>query len=244
MSPRRNCLVPTIKCVLDEFAEDRDATLKAGEHRAYRRVLFFLELCINNYGHRNLDVSERAFCEKNYHARGGAQRHFFEMFGPEKLLPELDFFANVYLKKNVFTSERIEAKAPQVVDDLKGWLLERDYVSCRQLEASHEVSSRRTKLRVRARRVARLLEERSVSVDPTFFDERDYIDTDDHPVSRVDPGRFWLRVYRSAEPEEIGPVSAPEAATKSLRVGWNLCCALARVQGRWRIVAVDEVYPN
>ena len=34
------------------------------------------------------------------------------------------------------------------------------------------------------------------------------------------------------------------AATKSLRVGWNLCCALARVRGHWQIVGVDEVYPK
>jgi hypothetical protein len=218
--------------------------LKPEEHRAYRRVLFFLELCINNYGHRNLDANERAYCEKNYHARGRAQRHFFEMFGPEKLLPELDFFARVYVKRDVFTSERIELKAPLVVEDLKRWLLERDYVTRDEVEASREVSSRRSKLRTRARRVARLLGERTVTVDPAFFNDRDYIDTDDHPVTRVDPGRFWLRVYRSAEPEDIGPLLAPVTATKSLEVGWNVCCALARVRGRWRIVAVDEIYPN
>ena len=244
MSPRRTSSVPTIQCVLSEFAEDRDSNLKPEEHRAYRRVLFFLELCINNYGHRNLDASERAFCEKNYRARGRAQRHFFEMFGPEKLLPELDFFARVYVKRDVFTSERIETKAPHVVDDLKRWLVERDYVTRAELEASQRICSMRTKLRVRARKAAQLLEERSVTVDPAFFKEHDYIDTDDHPISRVDPGRFWLRVYRSAEPEEIGPLAAPVAATKTLRVGWNVCCALARVKGHWRIVAVDEIYPN
>lgn len=244
MSPRRTSSVPTIKSVLAEFAKDRDSILKPDECRAYRRVLFFLELCINNYGHRNLDACERAYCERSYHAPGRAQRHFFEMFGPKKLLPELDFFARVYVKRDVFTSERIELKAPHVVEDLKRWLVERDYVTCAELEASREVSSRRSKLRTRARRVARLLEERSVTVDPAFFNDRDYIDTDDHPITRVDPGKFWLRVYRSADPEEIGPLIAPVTATQSLEVGWNVCCALARVRGHWRIVAVDEVYPN
>ena len=91
---------------------------------------------------------------------------------------------------------------------------------------------------------AQILAERAVSVDPVFFTERDYIEPDDHPITRLDPGRFWLRVYRSAEPEDIGPLTAPVAATKVLAVGWNLCCALARVKGRWRIASVDEVYPN
>ena len=244
MSPRRAATATTIQHVLSEYAEDRTSTLNPEEHRAYRRVLFFLELCINNYGHRNLDGDERALCEQSYHARGVAQRHFFEVFGPAKLLPELDFFATVYVKRDVFTSERIEEKAPEVVDDLRNWLVDRGYVTRAEVDTSIEAASRRTKLRTHANRAARLLAERAVSVDPILFTDHDYIDTDDHPITRVDPGRFWLRVYRTAEPEEIGPLVAPVAATKSLRVGWNLCCALARVRGRWQIVGVDEVYPT
>jgi len=244
MSPRQSSPAPTITSVLSEFSEDRKSTLRPEEHRAYCRVLFFLELCINNYGHRNLDGEERAFCEKNYHAGGHAQRHFFEVFGPSKLLPELDFFAAVYVKRDVFTSERIEEKAPLVVEDLRSWLVERGYVTRADIDASSQATTRRTKLRTRTRRAARLLAERALSVDPVLFTDHDYIDTDDHPITRVDPGRFWLRVYRAAEPEEIGPLVAPLAATKSLRVGWNLSCALARVRGRWQIVGVDEVYPR
>ena len=244
MSPRRTASAPTIKSVLSEFARDRRSTLDPAEHRAYHRILFFLELCINNYGHRNLNGDERALCERSYHARGAAQRHFFEIFGPEKLLPELDFFASVYVKKDVFTSERIEDKAPIVVEDLRRWLVDYGYVSQEVVDASFEEARRRIKLRTRARRVARLLAQRAVSVDPVMFPDQDYIDTDDHPVARVNPGKFWLRVYRTAEPEEIGPLIAPLDATKSLRVGWNLSCALARVRGRWQIVAVDEVYPT
>ena len=242
MSLRQTSTAPTITSVLSEFAEERRSTLDPEEHRAYCRILFFLELCINNYGHRNLDEEERAFCERHYHAGGIAQRHFFEVFGPSKLLPELDFFASVYVKRDVFTSERIEEKAPLVVEDLRSWLVECGYVTRVELDASSEVASKRTRLRTRTKRAARLLAERAVSVDPVLFTDHDYIDTDDHSITRVDPGRFWLTVYRAAEPEEIGPLVAPLAATKSLRVGWNLCCALARVRGRWQIVGVDEVY--
>lgn len=244
MSPRRASSAPTIKDVLSEFAEHRKQTLSPEEHRAYVRVLFFLELCINNYGHRNLSEDERSLCEQSYRARGTSQRHFFEIFGPVKLLPELDFFATVYVKRDVFTSERIEDKAPLVVEDLRAWLLECGYVSRHELYQSSQACAQRKKLKIRARRVEKLLAERAVSVDPVLFTDYDYIDTDDHPITRVDHGRFWLRVYRTAEPEDIGPLVAPVAATKSLEVGWNLCCALAKIRGRWQIVGVDEVYPN
>lgn len=244
MSPRCPEAIPTIKHVLAEFAQTCRASLSPIEFSTYCRILFFLELCINNYGHRNLDPEERAVCERHYRANGGSQKHFFEVFGARKLLPELDFFARVYVKRDVFTSERVEKLAPLVVERLRAWLVERGYVRHEELEASRETASERTRLRRKARRAARLLAERAVSVDPLFFTESDYIDTDDHPITRVDPGRFWLRVYRTAEPEEIGPLVAPVSVTKALSVGWNLCCALARVQGRWRIVGVDEVYPN
>ena len=245
MISRYTALPPpsTIREVLSEYLETRAATHAPREVSAYRRVLFFLELCINNYGHRNLPEDERALCEKHSRAPD-CERHFFEVFGPEKLLPELDFFAEIYVRRNVFTSERIEKKASYVVDDLRRWLVERGYVTRGEVEVSKALARERNKLGPRARRAARLLAQSAVRVDPLFFADRDYIDTDDHPITRIGPGRFWLRVYRNAEPEDIGPLLAPEAATKSLRVGWNLSCALARVQGRWRIVGVDEVYPN
>ena len=244
MSPRGASTAPTIRNVLSEYAEERRCTLSPDEHRAYCRVLFFLELCINNYGHRNLADEERALCEHHYHARGDAQRHFFEVFGPAKLLLELDFFANIYVKRDVFTSERIENKALDVVDDLRSWLVARGFVTRAELTASRDVESQRTKLKFRANRAARLIAERAVAVDPVLFADHDYIDTDDHPITRVDPGRFWLRVYRTADPEDIGPLVAPIDATKALEIGWNLSCALARVRGRWQIAGVEGIYPT
>ncbi len=202
---------PTIRQVLSEYFETRAATLEQREVSAYRRILFFLELCINNYGHRNLPEDERALCERHYR-EPGCERHFFEVFGPEKLLPELDFFAEIYVRQNVYTSERIEEKASYVVDDLRLWLVERGYVSHGEVEASKALARERSKLGRRTRRAARLLAQSAVRVDPLFFADRDYIDTDDHPITRIGPGRFWLRVYRNTEPEDIGPLLAPEAA--------------------------------
>ena len=242
MSLHDRLVAPSIQDVLSEFASERRSTLDAGELAVYRRVLFFLELCINNYGHRNLDPEERALCERLYHAP--EERHFFEIFGPDKLLFELDFFASVYVRTDVFTSRAIEERAAAVVEDLTAWLVERGHVSAADVRAAQETALRRRKLRSRASQLARLLSRRAVVVDPHFFTERDYIALDDHAITRIDPGRLWLRVYRGAEPFEVGPLLAPLDATKSLRVGWTLSCALARIRGRWCLAAVDEVYPR
>lgn len=235
---------PSIRRALQEFAEARRESLSEAEFSTYRRILLFLELCINNYGHRNLNEEERVLCERHYHAEGSAKRHFFEVFGVDKLLPELDFFAHVYVKRDVFTSGRLEERAPDVVEDLTRWLLTRGYAVASDVDASASEARERRRLRTRAREAARRLAERAVSVDRSFFDENDYIECDDHPIARIDSGRFWLRVFRTSEPEDIGPLLAPVGVTQALEVGWNLSCALARVRGRWQLAMVDEVYPN
>ncbi len=244
MHPEHDACPFTIQQALEAFSLERRTTLDSADYRAYRRVLFFLELCINNYGHRNLDEKERAHFERCFHAEGSDKRHFFEIFGPSKLLPELDFFAHSYVRTDVFTSERIESIAPAVVSDLTRWLVERGYASASEVDASVAGYRAQLALKTRARRVARLLARRAVAVDPHFFSARDYIATDDHTILRVEAGKLWLRVYRSPEPEDIGPLTAPLAATRTLRVGWSLCCGLARVRGRWQLVDVDDVYPR
>ena len=61
-----------------------------------------------------------------------------------------------------------------------------------------------------ARRVSRSL----VSLDPSTLAEDDYVALDDHLVGRVEPGRVWLRVHRTAAPEEIGPIMLAEELTR------------------------------
>ncbi|HLE72378.1 MAG TPA: hypothetical protein VJH87_22055, partial [Vicinamibacteria bacterium] len=56
----------SIQNVLREFLEDRGRDLAPLEFRLYRHVVLFLELCINNYGHRNLDEENRERYERLY----------------------------------------------------------------------------------------------------------------------------------------------------------------------------------
>jgi hypothetical protein len=89
----------SIQNVLREFLEDRGRDLAMPESRLYRHVILFLELCINNYGHRNLDEENRERYERLYRDFDSGGRDFFELFGPELLLPELDFFTGTFLKR-------------------------------------------------------------------------------------------------------------------------------------------------
>jgi len=74
--------------------------------------------------------------------------------------------------------------------------------------------------------------------------EDDYVALDDHLLGRVEPGRVWLRVHRTAAPEEIGSVVLPQELTRHLRTGWTLCCSLGGLRGRWRFVELSEIHPR
>lgn len=233
----------TIQSALRDFLEERRRKLRPVDYRLYQHVIFFLELCINNYGHRNLAQAERDRYEKLFSApASGAD--FFEIFGPELLLPELDFFTGAYLHEDVQVSDRVTEKSGGVVSDLRDWLVRSGRIPAAVAEEQDRRARARASLSHRLRRLARLLSRQVVSVDIASLEDADYVGCDDHPILRVEPGRVWLRVFRRAEPEELGPIVLPVEATSQLREGWNLCCALARLRGRWHLVEVAYVYPS
>ena len=204
----------SIQNVLREFLEDRGRDLAPLEFRLYRHVVLFLELCINNYGHRNLDEESRERYERLYRDFDSGGRDFFELFGPELLLPELDFFTGTFLKREVHTSEKVVRKAGDVVSELRLWLLKRGHVTAKALEDHEESLRARERLKRRLRPLARRISRGLVSLDPSTLAEDDYVALDDHLVGRVEPGRVWLRVHRTAAPEEIGPIMLAEELTR------------------------------
>jgi hypothetical protein len=233
----------TIQSALRDFLEDRRGRLGAVDYRLYQHVVFFLELCINNYGHRNLAEADRARFERLFFApAGGAD--FFEIFGPELLLPELDFFTRSYLHEDVHVSDRVTEKSATVVSDLRDWLVRSGRIEAAVVEEQERLGLERARLSHRLKRLARLLSRQLVSVDLGSLEDRDYVGCDDHLILRVEPGRVWLRVYRCGEPDEVGPVVLPVGVTSYLREGWNLCGALGRLRGRWHLVEVAYIHPR
>lgn len=58
-------------------------------------------------------------------------------------------------------------------------------------------------------------------------------------------GRLWLEIHDAdtGKPVVIGPLAAPKEATKLLRTGWEIACGLGRIERKWRLVEVANVYP-
>jgi hypothetical protein len=233
----------TIRETLGAFLEDRGRTLAPPELRLYQRVLFFLQYCVNNQAHRNLDEGARAHYERLYHESDGTKQ-FDDIFGPERLLSELADFADVYIRKQIHTSDRVADRAKEIVADLREWLKDSGLVPFAAIREQESREPERRRLRRRLTRLVRAVERRLVTVEPAYLPDEDYVPGDYHLISRIEGGRIWLRVFRSAHPEEIGPIFLSRAHAERLRVGWNLCCGLGRLRGRWQIVELEEIHPR
>ena len=71
----------------------------------------------------------------------------------------------------------------------------------------------------------------------------DFLEFDHRTIAKVEAGRLWLEGFERGTRRAYGPILVPAAATKLLCKGWDLSCALGRVDGTWRIVEVANVYP-
>jgi hypothetical protein len=111
------------------------------------------------------------------------------------------------------------------------------------MEEQERRAHQRLKLRARLRRIEKAMARGMLAADVATLPADDRVPLDDHPIARIQSGKIWLRVYGRASSREVGPLAVPPEAASRLRVGWSLCCALARVRGRWRILELQEIYP-
>ena len=98
----------------------------------------------------------------------------------------------------------------------------------------------------KAERAAQILFEAAddIAIDPNDLADDDYRDFDQFTIARVEPGRLWLQYYEDGVEHTIGPIPVPNKATRLLRKGWEISCALGSIRGTWRIIEVANVYPG
>lgn len=239
---------PSIAQVLDEYLAEQRARLKPKAFGRYSSVIQLLRHCLDGYAYESLSKPERALFERAYNAEGAAHREFCELFGPERIQENLDGFLGPFIIRKVAAGPELLRAAGTVSKKLAAWLAEKGYVAEEVAGEAAERGSTAARDLPRAKRAARLLDDHArataVGVDVSSLAEQDYLEFDHFPITRLEPGRLWLEVWETGGSREVGPIAVPEAATKLLRPGWSLSCALAHVRRSWRIVEMANVYPD
>ena len=147
--------------------------------------------------------------------------------------------------RKVIAGRDLKRAAGSVTKKLSKWLAEKGYVSREAGREGMEEGAEAAQDLPKAERVAQILHESAdaVSVDPTQFDDKDYLDFDHFVIKKLEAGKLWFGVHEVGGEHMGGPVPVPKRATDVLRKGWEISCALGRVRGHWRIVEMANVYP-
>jgi len=236
---------PNIRRVLEEFLEVQRTRLAPRTLARYEDVLDLLRSYLNGYGHERLSATEAARFERSYNAEGEEHRAFCDLFGPERIVENLDSFLGYFMIRKVIAGQDFLRAAGTVTKKLSKWLAGKGYVTPEAAGEATQASAAAARDLPRAERAARVLRDAAdrLGVDVAQLAEEDYLEFDHFTVARVEPGRLWLEVPEGRKMRERGPIPAPEPATRWLRPGWTISCSLGRVRNSWRLLDVANVYP-
>lgn len=237
---------PSISRVLEEFLEDQRGRLAPRTLAKYEDVLDLLRSHLNGYAHESLSRAEAALFDRHFNAEGEEHREFCQLFGPEKIVEQLGSFLGYFMIRKVMAGEDFRRAAGSVTKKLSKWLAAKGYVSEETGREAAGIGAAAARNLPRAERAAQILRDAvdRLGIDSTELAEEDHREFDHFTIARVEPGRLWIEVQDRRKRRSYGPIPVPAPATKLLREGWELSCALGRVRGTWRIVEMANVYPE
>lgn len=235
---------PDISRVLVEFLEEQGTRLAPRTLAKYGTVLDLLRTHLNGYASESLSAPEAALFERRYNAKGEEHREFCELFGPEKIVENLGSFLDYFMIRKVIAGEDLLRSAGAVTKKLSTWLAEKGYISQETGDEATERSASAARDLPKAERAAQILRDAAdrLAIDPAKLADDDYLEFDHFTIAQVEPGRLWFAVWQHGRMRKRGPIPVPEPATRWLRPGWTISCALGRVRKSWQLLDVANVY--
>jgi len=228
---------PTIEAVLREFLGDQQARLSERTFRQYQEIVELLTICLDNYGHQSLDRMERRRFEAAFRSDPGAFSH---LFGPEKILDNLDEFLGYFIIRKVgYGGETLMRSAGAVSKKLVKWLVENGHVDREAGEVAELGAAEAARDLPRAERLSQALYELAARgpgalVDPNSIADENHVE-DQLQISKVEPGKLWF--------EDYGPVAVPRSVSDLAREGWFVYVELGRTRKGWVLLGSGSVYP-
>jgi len=236
---------PTIEQVFEEFLAEQEQRLKRQTLSQCRSIISLLRHSLNGYGYEGLSEEESALFDRHYNAKGDEHKEFCEVFGPEKIVPNLSYFLNFFMiRKVMMAGAELKRAAGTVTKKLSKWLADKGYIQEEDATRGAEEGADAARTLPVAERAAQILAEGGdLFFDPSDLPDEDYMEFDHYTITRIEPGKLWLEGLVTGE-GLVGPISVPRKATELLQKDWDISCAVARIRGKWRLVEVANVYPH
>ena len=229
---------PAIAEVLAEFLAEQQTQLSPRTFRGYRDVVDLLQHSLNNYAYQSLEEGSAELFDRLYKARGNEHREYCEIFGPERILPEVGEFLGYFMVRKVMAGRDLLRTAGVVTKKLAAWLAEKGYATAeesgdageRAAEAARELPAARDLLE----RLQAYAEEQAPRGEVS--DE-----VEGHlRINRIAAGALWLEDALGGP--EIGPVALPAELCRRCKRGWTIAGMVGKVGSRWRLLEAWNVY--
>jgi hypothetical protein len=218
---------------------ERRKRLSALGFRKYEAIIEFLKLHLNGYAYENLSPFDRKRWDRAFNS--GDEDAYCKLFGADKIPGEVGAFVGYFMIRKVVAPKTVTASTGRVITDLLDWLVGQGLLKQEEVADARARAAAASSDLPNAEKLAGLLLElaQRSTVDVHSLADNDYIE-DQLTISRVEPGVLWFEGDRG----EIGPLQVGPAITHLARPGWSVNLVMGRVQGRWQVVEVGDVYPD
>lgn len=230
---------PTINQVLDEFLVLQGTRLSDSSLGRYKDVLSYFRLCMDGYGHQWLSDEEGELFAREYD-RDEEAGSFCNLFGPEKVLENLDEFVGWYLVRKTMASKSTLQATPTVLRKLVQWLGEEGYVTQDAADGTEELLEDAGSLAKAEEFSSRLYDLMEADPIDSLIENQDW-ENELAVISRIDQGTIWLQNEETGYelalgvPDDVAGLAAP---------GWRISALnLGRTAKGWILLEMGNVYP-
>jgi hypothetical protein len=230
---------PTIAEVLAQFLAEQQGRLAPATFGKYENVVGLLQHSLNGYGYNSLSKAEEEFFDRLYNAKGAEHREFCEVFGPERILPNVGEFLDYFMIRKVIAGKETLRAAGSVTKKLAKWLAENGYVKAEEAELAAQRGGDAARELPEAAELAAVLSD--FAEDQEADEEGDVIEGH-FTLTRVDPGKVWLEEMLRGR--KVGPIEVPEEIGRRCKPGWTISGIVGRAGKTWRLVEAWNVYPR
>jgi hypothetical protein len=228
-----------INDLLGRFLAERRDRLSGKKLRNYEAIIDLFTRSLNGYAYESLSPLDRKRWERAFNS--GDEDAYCKLFGADKIPGEVGAFVGNFMIRKVAAPSTVVASTGPVITDLLDWLVEQGLVKPEDVADAKERADAAGSDLPQAEKLAGLLyelAERS-TVNVHELADEDYVE--DHlTISRVESGVLWFEGHE----REIGPLHVGPAISRLARPGWSVSIVMGRVDGRWHLVEVGNVYPD
>ncbi len=226
----------TIDEVFAGFLDEQRARLSERTYQQYEQVIELLAMSMNGYAPNSLTDEEFAQWEARFEVDElGA---FTSLFGPDKIGENIGEFLNYFMIRKVMASKELLKSAGTVTKKLATWLAANGHINATQAAVMSDQGGTASTELPAADTLADLLYDdagRLPDFKASDIPDEDWID-DYLTITKVEPGALWFDGLDA-------PLAVSKQTSKAAKPGWTVNVEAVKLEDRWHLLEVGNVYP-